>query len=113
VNRVLAYFFLIIFSFQALPVKAIGKLLSKSQLTEEVKGDCQDTDDTNDTDDSGDLDDYDDGDENPLKEMIFDHIANEKFLPYTLILNNSWHHHADDDLPNSHTKDIHCPPPNC
>ncbi len=109
----LAYFFLIIFSFQALPVKAIGKLLSKSQLTEEVKGDCQDTDDTNDTDDSGDLDDYDDGDDSPLKEMMFHHPVLDKLSNYVFVADNTWHHHADDGLPNSHTKDIHCPPPNC
>ena len=39
-KRVLAYIFLIIFSFQILPVKEIGKILFKGQITEEeVRGD--------------------------------------------------------------------------
>lgn len=94
-------------------MKAIGKLLAKNQLTEEVKSDCQDTDDSNDTDDSGDVDDYDDGDDNPLKEMFFHHSVNEAPTAHFSYLTITWQHHIDDDLPNSHIKDIHCPPPNC
>jgi hypothetical protein len=36
----LAYIMLTIFSFQILPVKEIGKILFKSQLTEELHEDC-------------------------------------------------------------------------
>jgi len=38
-RRLLAIFFLIMFSLQVVPVKELGKLLSKSQNTEEVQGD--------------------------------------------------------------------------
>lgn len=41
-RHILAYFFLIIFSFQVLPVKEIGKLLFKSQTTEEIHEDYAD-----------------------------------------------------------------------
>lgn len=37
----LAYIMLTIFSFQVLPVKELGKLLFKAQLTEEIHEDCE------------------------------------------------------------------------
>lgn len=102
-KRWLAYFFLLIFSFQALPVKAIGKILAKQQLTEEVKNDCDGDDDG--ADDSDDLE--------PLKEA-YPHNFNysertaRAFAPGVYL-----YRHGKEDLPNSHVKDIHCPPPNC
>jgi hypothetical protein len=36
VKKLLAYIFLTIFSFQVLPVKEIGKILFKGQMTEEI-----------------------------------------------------------------------------
>ena len=36
-KKLLAYIFLFIFSFQILPVKELGKMLFKNQLTEEIK----------------------------------------------------------------------------
>jgi len=101
----LAYFFLFVFSFQALPVKAIGRMLAKNQMTEEVKQDCQDLDD--DTDDGG----YGDGDD-LFNDIICHH-------PYDFVLTPVADRHIItafhfiDDLPNSHIADIHCPPPNC
>ncbi len=44
-RRFLALIFLIIFSFQVLPLKAIGKLLAKGQTTEEVQEDGAGIDD--------------------------------------------------------------------
>lgn len=35
-KQILAYIFLFIFSFQVLPVKELGKLLFKGQMTEEI-----------------------------------------------------------------------------
>lgn len=39
-KRFLAYIFLAIFSFQVLPVKELGKILFKGQMTEEVHENC-------------------------------------------------------------------------
>lgn len=36
-KQLLAYIFILIFSFQVLPVKELGKLLMKGNLTEEIK----------------------------------------------------------------------------
>lgn len=44
----LASFFLMIFSFQVLPVKELGKMLFKKQLTEEAHEAADATDDTGD-----------------------------------------------------------------
>lgn len=41
----LAYIFIIIFSFQVLPVRELGKIFSKGQLTEEVHNDNDTFDD--------------------------------------------------------------------
>ena len=102
-KRWLAYLFLVIFSFQALPVKAIGKLLAKNQMTEEVKSDC-DEGNTNSTDDDS---------LERLKDLcVHNHIP--PGLATALIgLKADAQHHGEEDLPNSHIRDIHCPPPNC
>jgi hypothetical protein len=44
-RRFLALLFLTIFSFQVLPLKAIGKLMDREQTTEEVQQDDANTDD--------------------------------------------------------------------
>lgn len=41
-RRLLAYIMLTIFSFQIIPIKEIGKILFKSQLTEEIHEVCED-----------------------------------------------------------------------
>lgn len=103
VKRWLAYFFLLIFSFQALPVKAIGKLLAKNQMTEEVKSDC---------DEDG-ADDTDDDSLERIKDLCsYNHIPPGFAMALTGLKADA-QHHGEEDLPNSHIKDIHCPPPNC
>ena len=47
-RKFLAIVFLLIFSFQVIPMKAIGKLLSKGQTEEEVKHSCDGKDDCSD-----------------------------------------------------------------
>ncbi len=96
-----AIFFLIIFSCQALPVKAIGKLLAKNQ-TEEVKDDCCDEgDDTPDTE----------------KEEKYNDLYcyHDQVTPVTVVSTTRkvTVFHTSDHLPDMHVKDIHCPPPNC
>jgi len=105
VKRLLAYFFLVIFSFQALPVKAIGKIIAKRQMTEEVKNDCDGDDDAS--------DDSKDDDLETLKEACLHKHYNTAIAGRTLALSTYLYRHGEEDLPNSHVKDIHCPPPNC
>lgn len=101
-KRFIAIIFLMIFSLQVLPVRTLGKMLAKNQLTEEVKEDCGGCDD--------DLSDSCKDDSYSNNTYSFDfalaiHIGagscNIKDIQF------------NDDLPNSHVKDIHCPPPNC
>ncbi|MBL7692784.1 MAG: hypothetical protein JNM41_14420 [Flavipsychrobacter sp.] len=97
-KKVLACIFLIIFSIQCLPVKAIGKILAKSQLTEEVKQDCN----------SEDLVDDDD----ILHDLYFS--PDTQYFPSEIndVEGYRNYHSLECHLPNWHIKDIHCPPPN-
>lgn len=98
-KQVLAYIFLIIFSLQCLPVKTIGKILAKNQLTEEVKQDCNSEDLVDDDDILHDLYFY------PDNQYFLSEINDrEEYRNY---------HSLECQLPNWHIKDIHCPPPNC
>ncbi|MBE2289430.1 MAG: hypothetical protein IAE95_07745 [Chitinophagaceae bacterium] len=97
-KQVLAYIFLIIFSFQCLPVKAIGKVLAKNQLNEEVKQDCN----------SEDLVDDDD-----ILPDLFCASSNQDILSVVKDGEDFRNYHSlECHLPNWHIKDIHCPPPN-
>lgn len=95
-RRFVAFIFLTIFSFQLLPVRAIGKLFAKSQQTEEVKDSCSD-----DSCDDDAIDDF----------FFFAHsdlagtYAPETFKKPEVFC-------ADDNLPPSHVGEIVCPPPN-
>jgi hypothetical protein len=99
VKQVLAYIFLIIFSLQCLPVRVIGKILVKNQLTKEVKQDCNSEDIVDDDDVLPDL--Y----FAPGNQTIISELKDvEDFNNYRSL---------ECHFPNWHIKDIHCPPPNC
>lgn len=100
-----AYIFLIIFSFQVLPVKELGKVLFKGQMTEEVHESC----------------DADCSDDCPTskvkKESEFNKIlciANESIALQSYI-NTQLHTatHKTECLPKHFVADITTPPPNC
>ena len=99
-RKLLAILFLLVFSLQVLPVKAIGKLLSKQQTEEDVKHSCDnaDKDDLNNTGKYLDLIDH-----------SFENFTAERFVA----LNKVAKHCYDDDLPTAHIADIPSPPPNC
>ncbi len=98
-RKIVAFFFLFIFTFQVLPVKAIGKLIAKGTQTEEVKEDGGD--------DKG-LD----GKDGKFDDLFFytpspfTSVANDPVTTLHLFRNST-------DLTDTHVKDIHCPPPNC
>ena len=96
-----AIFFLLIFSFQVLPVKAIGKLLSKNTQTEEVKDDC------------GSSDDDTPGSKDPKFNDLFHQYHSATPVGIVAIKKKITIIHGNDDLPKSHVKDVLCPPPNC
>ncbi|MCW3121883.1 MAG: hypothetical protein JWQ38_1375 [Flavipsychrobacter sp.] len=88
--------FIIIFSFQVLPVRVLGKLLAKGQTEEEVKN--------SDSDDS----------DNAAKYLDFLSCNSLKFSsscvtekPVGFVVNTS------DDVPASYVSEILSPPPNC
>jgi hypothetical protein len=100
-----AYIFLIVFSFQVLPVKELGKALFKGQMTEEVHETC----------------DSDCSDDCPVskvkKESEFGtilHIAQESIALQSYI-NCKLHTaiHNTESLPKHFVDDITTPPPNC
>jgi hypothetical protein len=96
----LATFFLLIFSFQVLPVKEIGKFLFKSQTTEEVH--------ENHSDDCPDLKVKKEGDPFQLASFEITSVARQKTLSNkiaTVI-------HRTASLPDYHIPDILTPPPN-
>jgi len=80
-------------------VKAIGKILAKNQLTEEVKQDCNGEDLVDDDDILPDL--FCTPGYQGIPSVVKD---GEYFRNY---------HSLECHLPNWHIKDIHCPPPNC
>lgn len=120
-KHALALFFLFIFSFQVLPAKALGKLIAKAQMTEEVKQSCD-----NDSDDNSGCSDDDSKEGKDGKDEKEKDEATEKY-------NDVFHHPrptseyvtsfaqsakqlniwTSEDLIHLFTKDIHCPPPNC
>lgn len=124
-KHAVALFFLFIFSFQVLPAKALGKLIAKAQMTEEVKHSCDngsddgsgnsDDDSKDDDKDGKDEKDQDEKDESSEKYNSFfqqDRPTTEYFFTTanpgkSLII---W---ASENLIHLFTKDIHCPPPNC
>lgn len=97
----LAYIFLFIFSFQVLPVKELGKILCKGQMTEEVheSGEC--------------------GDDGPCAKVkkgteLFklsetEYTAVDYYL-HTSVLTAI---HYAEDMNTQHIPDIFAPPPNC
>ncbi|XZF13805.1 hypothetical protein ACTHGU_18645 [Chitinophagaceae bacterium MMS25-I14] len=99
-RHVLAIFFLTIFSFQVLPVKEIGKLLFKSQTTEEVHEDTCDT--------APDIKVKKEGD--PFHPVFFENIPLARVQNLTariaLVI------HRTSELPDYHIPDILTPPPN-
>jgi hypothetical protein len=103
-RNLLAIFLLLIFSIQALPVKLIGKSLVKNQQTEEVKGDCDD--------DCDDCDDDDLSKEEKYNEVTQHYNIGISFSTPNLKTKRTCYY-SNDRLPNSHVRDIHCPPPNC
>jgi hypothetical protein len=119
----IALLFLFIFSFQVLPVRALGKMIAKAQMTEEVKGDCDDdanncTDDTDADGGDGDGKGSKTGTEKETSQSKIDdlHFVDAKrdisFL-FTFRINDKKVLPPDDDLIQLFVKDIHCPPPNC
>lgn len=119
----ISLFFLFIFSFQVLPVRALGKMIAKAQMTEEVKGDCDDNADNgaDDTTDGGGDGDNKDNKTNADKETSIGKIEDLHLIDvnsvisfsFTLRANNKIALPPDDDLIHLFVKDIHCPPPNC
>lgn len=118
-KQLVALFFLIVFSFQVVPVKALGRLIAKAQMTEEVKGSCDSDDDggcaDDNTKDSKDTKDEKEKDENAEKYndlLHYERIHSDQLLAITGPQNKFtlW---TSEDLIHLFTKDIHCPPPNC
>ena len=99
-RKLLAILFLLVFSIQVLPVKAIGKLLSKGQTEEEVKHSC----DGGDNDDMANAGKYLD-----LIDHSYNSFSAEKFIEQHKVADR----HYADDLPMSHISEIPSPPPNC
>lgn len=99
-RNAIALFFLLIFSMQALPVKAISKQWSKGLQTEEVKDDCNNVDDDS-------LEEEDDN---------YNTVVNQYLPTFSVSSAGACKElriiHGKFDLPNDHIKDIHCPPPN-
>ncbi len=103
-KKLLACFFLFIFSFQILPVKELGKILFKNQLTEEIKEDYTETE----KEDSETLKLKKDGD--PLiKGAHEQELARLEYLYHSI----QTALHEAERLPLSHVADIFTPPPNC
>lgn len=97
----LAYVFLIIFSFQVLPVKEIGKILFKAQMTEEIHEAGHSSDDGPSAKLKKDSDFF--------KLMEHENIAIMQYIAATV--NTAIH--LSDRLPRQHVPDILTPPPNC
>jgi hypothetical protein len=104
-KHLVAYIFLIVFSFQVLPVKELGKMLFKGLLTEEVHEHCN-------------ADDCDDCPVSKIKkeseynDML--HVAQESIALQSYI-NTKLHTaiHKTESLPKHFVADITTPPPNC
>ena len=90
--------FLIIFSFQVLPVKQLGKMLFKNMMTEEIH-ECSSADD---------------GPTKLKKSTEYFKLFEDQPLARISYLSNkvSTALHAAEALPNTHIPDIFAPPPN-
>jgi len=101
-RKCLAVIFLIIFSFQVLPMKVLGKLLAKGQTEEEVKGDSDCDSDSDGLD----------GKVSKYNEFIFE-IPQDCSVVFLVkkIVNTIVH--KSDDLPVCYVAEILSPPPNC
>ncbi|MBS1773134.1 MAG: hypothetical protein JST82_09740 [Bacteroidetes bacterium] len=100
-KTVIAYIFLFIFSFQVLPVKELGKLLFKGQMTEEVhEADCSD-------DAPGAKIKKEPEPFKLQQDCRFDYISHFADVKATLAI------HLAQQLPAHFVPDILTPPPNC
>ncbi|MCF8450955.1 MAG: hypothetical protein K9G49_13870 [Taibaiella sp.] len=99
-RNAIALFFLLIFSMQALPVRALGRQWSKGLQTEEVKNDCNDADDDS-------LEEKEDNYNNIVHSYVYLLSVSSAGSPKQLRII-----HGKYNLPNDHIKDIYCPPPN-
>ncbi|RYD57691.1 MAG: hypothetical protein EOP56_07910 [Sphingobacteriales bacterium] len=104
VKKWLAYILLCIFSFQVLPVKELGKLLFKGQLTEEIHEESY-----------SDAEDLENNklkkNEEPLKfHMPLDELfARSRYYTHNIMVAI----HEADHIPLLYLPDIPTPPPNC
>lgn len=96
----LAILFLIVFSFQVLPMKTIGKLLVKGQTEEEVKHGCDDG-----------------GDDMDLKTGKYNDLIAHSYTSFSVtelsVKSRTITVHYSDVLPVAHVAEIPSPPPNC
>jgi hypothetical protein len=103
-KHLVAYLFLFIFSFQVLPVKEIGKILFKNQLTEEVKeSGCEDGCDG----ETSKL--KKEGDPLQYTKLGEQQTARIQYLSHSL----QTAIHEAERLPIHHVGEILTPPPNC
>lgn len=102
VKKAFAYIFLIMFSFQVLPVKELGKLLFSGQMTEEVHQSCDFEDDFS---------------HEKIKKSteLYHAIALPETCAVLKYSNSkvSAAFYQAHQLPLSHVPDILTPPPNC
>ena len=100
-KKIVAYIFLFIFSFQILPVKELGKMLFKQQMTEEIKEDCSQggTEEESKAKNGPD----------PLHNNSGQSLARIQYLSHQL--STAIHH--SERLPIHHVADVFTPPPNC
>lgn len=97
----LAYIFLFIFSFQVLPVKELGKILFKGQMTEEIHEAGHGSDDSQASKAKKGAD--------PFKISETEYTALNLYLG-TRVLTAI---HYAEDMNTQHIPDIFVPPPNC
>ena len=103
-KKLIAYIFLFIFSFQVLPIKEIGKILFKNQLTEEIKeADCSQKGD----EDLSKLN--KEGD--PYHNIDWEYQKTARLLYLSHSLQTAIH--QAERLPKHHVGEIFTPPPNC
>ncbi|MBL7717395.1 MAG: hypothetical protein JNL72_01060 [Flavipsychrobacter sp.] len=102
-KKLVAYIFLFIFSFQVLPVKELGKMLFKNQLTEEIK-----EADYSSSDKGEDLKLKKEGDPLMSEEWEQACTARIQYLSHFLQIVI----HEAERLPHQHVGEIFTPPPN-
>lgn len=103
-KKLLAGFFLLIFSFQILPVKELGKFLFKNQLTEEIK-----ETDGSETEDGEAFKIKKEGDPFCHTDAHSEQLARIQYFSHSLLTAL----HEAERLPLQHVADIFAPPPNC